>query len=278
MNNLLRKLRSKRGASMIMAMVFMLFCAFVGGSVLVSATANAYRVAHLEEQQDFFLERSAALVLADELELERDQWFRLNVADAHKSIQEMVWEEGGRYTPTATPPRLEREITFQLTTNDTDITPLQRLQLETAVWRYLLENGISPSVPVKLEGFPDGMTSPSQFYFQVNIPDGEVVDYTVRGSMQISGSSASVELPDYTANFSSGRGIGELYDFTVDFGSMSQLKLSMNAQHGVNPPIQVVSRGADPTSSTGHSETTTTITQTSIAWENPVIEKGGAAS
>ena len=50
MNKILRKLRSKAGESMILAMVFMLFCSFVGGSVLASATANAQRVAQAAER------------------------------------------------------------------------------------------------------------------------------------------------------------------------------------------------------------------------------------
>ena len=65
MKHIKKKLRSRLGASLILAMVFMLFCSFVGGSVLASATANAQRVAQLAEQQDFLLERSAALLASD---------------------------------------------------------------------------------------------------------------------------------------------------------------------------------------------------------------------
>lgn len=278
MKIILRKLRSRSGASMIMAMVFMLFCAFVGGSVLASATANAYRVAHLEEQQAFLMERSAALLLSDELQLENDEQFRLSVADSVRSIQEVTVGNGGVVRPTATPPRTERVISFQLTTNDADVTEMQRLMLETTVWRYLLENAAGEAYTLELVNFPDGVTRPDQFYFVRDIPTGEVTDYTIEGSMQVTGTASAVSLPAYTANFSSGRE-NNIYDFYVDFGELSQLKLTMNAYSGTSNPIEVKSPASeDSTSSTGYVQITTQVTQTTISWDDPMIEKGGAAS
>lgn len=278
MKIILRKLRSRSGASMIMAMVFMLFCAFVGGSVLASATANAYRVAHLEEQQAFLMERSAALLLSDELQLESDEQFRLSVADSVRSIQEVTVGNGGVVRPTETPPRKERVISFQLTTNDADVTEMQRLMLETTVWRYLLENAAGEAYTLELVNFPGGVTRPDQFYFVRDIPTGEVTDYTIEGSMQVTGTASAVSLPAYTANFSSGRE-NNIYDFYVDFGELSQLKLTMNAYSGTSNPIEVKSPASeDSTSSTGYVQITTQVTQTTISWDDPMIEKGGAAS
>lgn len=263
---------------MIMAMVFMLFCAFVGGSVLASATANAYRVAHLEEQQAFLMERSAALLLSDELQLESDEQFRLSVADSVRSIQEVTVGNGGVVRPTETPPRKERVISFQLTTNDADVTEMQRLMLETTVWRYLLENAAGEAYTLELVNFPDGVTRPDQFYFVRDIPTGEVTDYTIEGSMQVTGTASAVSLPAYTANFSSGRE-NNIYDFYVDFGELSQLKLTMNAYSGTSNLIEVKSPASeDSTSSTGYVQITTQVTQTTISWDDPMIEKGGAAS
>lgn len=278
MKIILRKLRSRSGASMIMAMVFMLFCAFVGGSVLASATANAYRVAHLEEQQAFLMERSAALLLSDELQLENGEQFRLSVADSVRSIQEVTVGNGGVVRPTETPPRKERVISFQLTTNDADVTEMQRLMLETTVWRYLLENAAGEAYTLELVNFPGGVTRPDQFYFVRDIPTGEVTDYTIEGSMQVTGTASAVSLPAYTANFSSGRE-NNIYDFYVDFGELSQLKLTMNAYSGTSNPIEVKSPASeDSTSSTGYVQITTQVTQTTISWDDPMIEKGGAAS
>ena len=60
MNNLKRTLRSSRGASMILALVFLMFSVFVGGSVLAVATANSARIQHqTDTQQQFLRQRSA---------------------------------------------------------------------------------------------------------------------------------------------------------------------------------------------------------------------------
>lgn len=63
-----QKLHSQRGASMLMAMVFLMFCLLVGGTVLGAATANGSRIDHLvNEQQEFLAQRSAVLVMGDML-------------------------------------------------------------------------------------------------------------------------------------------------------------------------------------------------------------------
>lgn len=62
------KLRSRRGASLILAAVYFLICAFVGGTVLAAATSGS---AHLKdrkaEEQAFQIQRSAARVIRDQL-------------------------------------------------------------------------------------------------------------------------------------------------------------------------------------------------------------------
>jgi len=53
---------------MILALVFMAFCVFVGGSVLASASANGARVKRsYEEEQQYLSLRSASLLLTEEL-------------------------------------------------------------------------------------------------------------------------------------------------------------------------------------------------------------------
>lgn len=68
MFSLKKKLHSQRGASMLMAMIFLMFCLLIGGTVLGAATANGSRIEHLViEQQEFLAQRSAALVMGDML-------------------------------------------------------------------------------------------------------------------------------------------------------------------------------------------------------------------
>lgn len=68
MKPLINKLRQRTGASMLIALVFMLFCIFIGGSVLAAATANSARMQRkVDDDQEYLTLRSAAALLIDEL-------------------------------------------------------------------------------------------------------------------------------------------------------------------------------------------------------------------
>ena len=43
MKQIHNKLHSQSGASLVLAMVFLLFCTLIGGSILASATVNTWR-------------------------------------------------------------------------------------------------------------------------------------------------------------------------------------------------------------------------------------------
>jgi hypothetical protein len=283
MKRIKNKLRSRAGASMILAMMFMLFCSFVGGSVLASATANAQRVAQMAEQQDFLLERSAALLVSDQLQLEQGQYIRLIVTDSHKTIKEMkMLNQGGAFEETERS-AVQRVITFQVRSS-VPMTSMHQLMLESTVYRYLRELPMDdPADEIVLIGFPGGVTSMDQFLFKYTLPTVESNDYQIQGTLAVSATvsgSSGVSIPDYVANFSSGRA-EHLYDFFVDFGSNSQVKMTMDAYTGSNNPITVdspVSEGAVPgeANPTGYIQITTVSTQHTISWVNPLIEKGGA--
>lgn len=64
-----KKLASKCGASIVLALVFFLICTVVGGIVLTSAVSNAGRLSHAEsEQQAYLTSSSAAQLVRDELQ------------------------------------------------------------------------------------------------------------------------------------------------------------------------------------------------------------------
>ena len=68
MKHLSQKIKSNKGATLLIAIVFMLFCVFIGGSVLAAATANGSRVDQaLDDEQSYLSQRSAALIVAEEL-------------------------------------------------------------------------------------------------------------------------------------------------------------------------------------------------------------------
>lgn len=300
MSKLQRKLRSRTGASMLLALVFLLFCSFIGGSVLVSATANAYRVAQVAEQQDFLNQRSAALLLGDRLQLDDGKQLRLTVVNANRSVQQIEVGDGGVVKPVGDP-QTELVISFQLMTNVTTLTEMQHLMLENTIWRYLQQNlQTEKTYKVKLIGFSSDFTNLDGFWSsapgvrvlsssgntsKVQLADS---DAKIEGIMEVSGSwnatkkpGTLLELPSYSAYYSSGKG-EELYDFHVDFGELSQLRLTMNAFSGTSDPITLTNTmdgymPNDESESTKVDMSVTTVsTTTSISWDDPKVEKGGA--
>lgn len=281
MKELHKKLRSRAGASMLLALVFMLFCTFIGSSVLASATANAQRVAQMAEQQDFLLERSAALLVSDQLQLDSGDYLRLTVVDQRRNIQAVTVGNGGVVTIIPGKVMEDRVITFQVNAT-ADLTDMHRLMLESAVWRYLRENAAGETPTVEIQNFPDSITSTSQFLFSDPISGADPDNYIIEGSLTVTCSNLSGTtvsgIPTYTANFSIGRDTNA-YDFFVDFGANSQLKMTMNAFSGTNSPITIKNPATEDTGFFENNDTvqiTTVSTQTTISWENPLIEKGGA--
>lgn len=68
MNRARQKLNSSSGASLLLAMLFFLFCFTIGAIVLTAATANAGKTAHIrEEQQSYLAVQSAARLLRNDL-------------------------------------------------------------------------------------------------------------------------------------------------------------------------------------------------------------------
>lgn len=282
MKELHKKLRSRVGASMILAMIFMLFCTFIGGSVLASATANAQRVAQMAEQQDFLLERSAALLVSDQFQMDSDDLLRLTVMDSMQTVYEMkkvndggVFEKTGRSVE-------QRVLSFQVT-NSVELTDMHQLLLETTVYRYLRE--FAPGYAynrIEFVNFPGDPTSLDNFLFQFTLPSAESDDYTIQGSMQVSATvsnSSGVTIPGYSANFTSGRE-ENLFDFFVNFGADSQVQMTLNAYHGTLSSITVPSNTTEGNipgleGCTGYYQIISDITQHTISWQDPLIEKGG---
>lgn len=68
MESLRKKLNSSQGASILLAMLFLLVCMMVGASVLMAAASNAGKIRSSREEQQNYLTLSSALTLVcDEL-------------------------------------------------------------------------------------------------------------------------------------------------------------------------------------------------------------------
>lgn len=291
MNKILRKLRSKAGESMILAMVFMLFCVFVGGSVLASATANAYRVEHLSDQQDYLSQRSVAKLISDELKVSNNKKLRLTISDVDTLAKKVMVGNGGVVIYTGETHKV-RTVTFKAPSGLV-MTPFQRLVFETTVAKYLEENNLAPSempatgkttVEVKLEGFQystvknDGttevvnITSVNQFWLK----DTDAQRLKTGGQLELTG-TANLGITLIPTVFESCGG-ERLYDFAVSFGDYSQMTLVMSASKGEKHPVElnrIMPYSNGSTVNWSEAEVTTYTRQPVISWDYPLIEKGG---
>lgn len=237
MRKLQSKLTSASGASMVLALVFLLLCTLVGSSVLVSATVNRSRLGSEAEQQRELTRRSAAHLLADELRMEDGELLQLHVTDT-------IETDSGTGD-------VRHSILFQITTNMDCLTPMQQLMTETAVRRYLQEHP-AEDAEVTLQGFD---WAQGLWDFRCQGTEGNL---TLSGTATVSGREMTL-LEETEVAFSCGAG-NEVYDFLLEFPGM---EVTVNAISGTGETIRYA---APPV--------TTEITRTVITWQTPKIGKG----
>ena len=271
---ILRKLRSNSGASMILAMVFMLFCMFVGGTVLAAASANGYRVAHLSDQQQYLDERSAALLTAEELRanLGGAGTNKLVINDVAYTIQKITVGNGGVPIPVGDP-STSRTITFEAP-NGIIMTPFQRLMYETTVLRYINENSVNLATDrIEFKNFNyhyEGTTSAV-----TNIAEFWCTSFS--GTLNVSGvKTGGASFTDFSAAYECMNG-ARLYDFVFDFGDFSQLSVACYASLGERNPVEqtLIDEWTDASGNTYDAQITTVSRKPVIIWESAKVVKGG---
>lgn len=281
------KLQSSKGASLIIALVFMLFCAMVGSAVLAAATANGGRIAALKsDQQEYLNQRSAATLLSDELQINRP---KLTVTKKEVVKTTYAVSDGGVLTPTGS--TTTKTIDFKVNGNVT--TPLQRILFESAILRYLQANDMD-DYAVTISGFTVAGANGSAGTEISSIPDFRLYD-SVKGENQDPECTLTVDLSEGSAgkgtsvtNFSARVGcVGPApqnsdanktvapYTFNVSFVDDAKLYLRMYAATG--SPNEYTYETQEPGSSSSElvKIKTTTNTQT-ISWDPPEILKGAA--
>ena len=268
-----RKLNNARGASLIIAMVFMLICVFVGGSVLTAATMNAYRIEHHSDAQDFLDQRSAALLVMDELKSESGTMTLL----IHDSIvkKDLVEVLPSGMMKITTPGVPQHKITFSVVGEN--MTAFQRTAYETAIRTYLSGLSDSSTATVILENFKYDGTDVNADTMWMREAQGT---FKVEGSLLDPADSESGKIADFEANFK----CSSDYHYTVNFGALTQMEISMRAaKPGVReiPTVkEVTERDSYPSGVTeeykrAHAQqVSTTTTLTTISWQQPRIEKG----
>lgn len=275
------KLQSSKGASLIIALVFMLFCAMVGSAVLAAATANGGRVAALKsDQQDYLNQRSAATLLQDELTMSRPQ---LVITKTTTMTTRYTVGDGGVTTQIG---NAVKETTFNFDVSGSIQTKLDRLLFESAILRYLQTNDMD-GYTVTISGFTVAGANGSADKEITSISDFILYD-SAKGENQdpectltVDLSKGSVGAGTSVTNFSARVGCSgnkdNLYCFLVDFGNgTTEGMLSLRMYASVSDPrtVKGTEQDADETdSSILVKRDIETVIQT-ISWDSPEVMKG----
>ena len=270
MQTLSRKLHNRRGASMLIAMVFLLFCAFVGGSVLAAATANGSRIKALTtSEQDYLNQRSTAALLADELTPANHCYTRLTMHVKTTTLQRCQFKtEGNYYDPIDPEPHIDSvEYTFEAFKLPVNVkyTAMQQALLESATQRLISERSIFNTNDITLENFDYATGSPDKIssnYF--------LMKYGPEATVRITDPMEN----EVDATFRCAGEAGD-YTFTLDFGDRTQLSLRMNGSHNshvqTSPSEYVLINAAEKL----YNEKVVTSETVIISWDDPVVLKGG---
>ena len=275
------KLQSSKGASLIIALVFMLFCAMVGSAVLAAATANGGRVAALKsDQQDYLNQRSAATLLQDELTISEPL---LVITKTTTTTTRYTVGDGGVTTQIGD---AVKETTFNFDVSGSIQTKLDRLLFESAILRYLQTNDMD-GYTVTISGFTVAGANGSADKEITSISDFILYD-SAKGENQdpectltVDLSKGSVGAGTSVTNFSARVGCSgnkdNLYCFLVDFGNgTTEGMLSLRMYAAVSDPRTI--KGTEPDDDETDSSILVrrdieTVTQT-ISWDSPEVMKG----
>ena len=278
MNLIKNKLHSKRGASLLIAMVYLIFAVFIGGSVLAAASANGYRIEHLSDQQDYLNQRSAALLLAEKMDVGTYSSISLDARYSTTTSQSVMIDPFGRVTVTSDDVEVTNGLSFKINYNG-KVDALHRVMFEVAILRYIEQNDLSSMTPT----FQD-------FVYDNGTASGEIINSldqfwtldreSCTGSIHITGIKDGETFTDYTARYTSGKN-DRLYDFIIDFGEFSQITVTMSGNSGTRPqrgtPEYKDSNKPIGSEYEYATRMVTEVERTIISWDAPVINKGGTA-
>ena len=277
---MIKKLRSRRGASLLLAMVFMLICAFVGGSVLAGATANTKHLETLAKDQQTYLTQRSTVSLATEL-LDPGARRIQMIVKKTANYDQMYVHEGNTWVksgdPVAQPDSVEIEV--RSLAGNKPYNPLQRLVIECAILRYADKSGF-PASQISIKNF----FTEAGYIYSTNEFWLKDVEGSVSFNDPVSGSAS-------TANVTcSGNGAlpaeggsgdpDDLFSFYLYFGneegnSHSRLRMAASC----SPASTTGQRDERPTNVQDMSKpvygSTFQTWSFNVTWSAPVVTKGG---
>lgn len=269
MKRLRSKLNNSQGASIIIALVFMLICLFVGGTVLTAATVNAGRMRKKENSKRFMDYRSAAILLADELKTSDNQLLRLDIIKEEVKTENITIKTNGKIKSDSSS-STTKPTRFVVPHDLSTIAPLQRMVIETAVRKYQAVHGGTVSIEYTKA---DGTKAIHQE------PDFLIPAFTEEG--QKKSATLSVELKeDDQANFNEHCQVScviEDNDFIVKLEEDTiAVDVRMDASTSLKKMpdlVEIFSDNHYVGSACKGTRYTTNQDITSIIWHGPVITK-----
>ena len=270
MKNIMKKLRSSSGATLLIVLAFMIFCLFIGASVLAAASVSGSRIRSLNaQQQDTLNQRNMAALLVDELKSPGGGPLTLTISrDATTRTFYRLDEASGSFQldPSA-PAQMSRTLKFKASAlpEGKQYSPMQLLLFECAAEQYLdnmEEKGDSVSGyhSWEFENFvsSDGTTVTSHEDFAVD--SGEMLIHVT-----------DPEGEDIPLLFCCDP---ETYSLSVEFQENPLVHVSMKI---LAAPEPVEDEGYEPyevdASGRYYDETTESEIFT-ITWPSPSVEKG----
>lgn len=241
---ILKKLNSRRGASMIAALLFFLICSFVGGIVLSNASVNVGRThGERRSRQAFLAVSSAAALVQKDLE-------GLRFTGAYKVVEETVTTVTGAGNNSST--------SVAVTTSGPQPDP-DKTRFDFGGGK-LLENA--------------GLDLSDIYYFNLDgaNPLHIILQDTDTQSCELSFSPQDADLSILTVE-------GELiigtdYSLTVTLSDENgDRTLTMSYSPTVSMPVVTSSVSVSSSGNTA-TETVTTVYTTEVTWGDPVLSEG----
>lgn len=260
---------------MILALVFLLFCTFVGGSVLAVSASNSARIRHLkDEEQQFLNQRSAVTLMKDKLTEDYSQ-IKMTVHHITKTTQEVQIGNGGVVTPVGDP-HIDTSYTFIGRETEDAKPAIQRLVYESAILQTLRDpSGINVTLDKLVFTELDDAESTETLTLSPN-NNFWLQEYSYGYDLEI-----AVENSDYTSLTTVAAKViceegATPYNFWVTFGEDgqdAQVSLRLRAIVSESPAQQGAPYFIEKDGKTYQvvEKTTTTV----ITWQQPEIVKGG---
>ena len=278
MKRLRSKLNNTQGVSMIIALVFMLICLFVGGTVLTAATVNSGRVKANERNRVFMDHRSAAMLIADSLQTKKGDPLKIEVVKTKVVEQPVRITRTGKMSYSASP-TISSSYEFRVSHDLRDaasVTPFQRIVAEAAMRRYIELNAISGSDwKVRFPGSPDVVITGTSYKFSI---PSDLTDINFKGSISTN-TESDYEFSVKCENENNSKlPYNVFFKINSDTQGKAKIDVRMYSDTPISktlPPMQrLVQTTHNANSANQGIMYTTESTVTSIIWQGPLIMKG----